>query len=78
MFLRSPPSLARHDRISFEHFNAHAGSPSKSKHLVALCGDFNVVPTDFDTYDTTSWKKNALPLPESRAAFAQLLDQGQT
>jgi exodeoxyribonuclease III len=62
----------------FKHFNGHAETLLRSKHAVALCGDFNVVPTDFDIYDTKSWKKNALLQPESRAAFAQLLAQGWT
>jgi exodeoxyribonuclease III len=62
----------------FECLNQHAASLIQSKHPVALCGDFNVVPTDFDIYDTKSWKKNALLQPESRAAFSQLLVQGWT
>jgi exodeoxyribonuclease-3 len=62
----------------FERLNQHAASLIKSRHPVALCGDFNVVPTDFDIYDTKSWKKNALLQPESRAAFSRLLAQGWT
>ncbi|MDP9088291.1 MAG: exodeoxyribonuclease III [Pseudomonadota bacterium] len=62
----------------FERFNAYAESLLKAKHPVVLCGDFNVVPTDFDIYDTKSWKKNALLQPESRAAYARLLEQGWT
>ncbi|HMC16345.1 MAG TPA: exodeoxyribonuclease III, partial [Albitalea sp.] len=31
-----------------------------SDHPVALVGDFNVVPTDFDIYNPTSWRKDAL------------------
>jgi exodeoxyribonuclease-3 len=41
-----------------------------------LCGDYNVVPTDFDIYNPASWKHDALLQPESRAAFAKLLRQG--
>ena len=62
----------------FQRLNAYAGELLKSAHPVALCGDFNVVPTDFDIYDPKSWKKNALLQPESRAAFARLLGQGWT
>jgi exodeoxyribonuclease III len=43
---------------------------------IVLAGDFNVVPTDFDIYPTTSYAKNALVQPESRAMFRRLLDQG--
>jgi len=49
-----------------------------SKHPVVLCGDFNVVPTDQDIYDTKSWKKDALLQPESREAFSRLMAQGWT
>lgn len=45
---------------------------------VVLAGDFNVVPTDFDIYPTTSWKNDALLHPRSRAAFQTLLGQGWT
>jgi len=47
---------------------------------VVLAGDFNVVPTDFDIYrsKTNSYADNALVQPQSRAAFARLLDQGWT
>ena len=62
----------------FERFNRHAESLLKAKHPVVLCGDFNVVPTDLDIYDTKSWKKNALLQPESRAAYARLIEQGWT
>jgi exodeoxyribonuclease-3 len=45
---------------------------------VVLAGDYNVVPTDFDIYDATHWRKDALLQPESRAAYQRLLDQGWT
>jgi exodeoxyribonuclease III len=45
---------------------------------VVLAGDFNVVPTPADIYPTTSYDKDALVQPQSRAAFRKLLDQGWT
>ena len=45
---------------------------------MVLAGDYNVVPTDLDIYDTKSWKKDALLQPESRECFARLLGQGWT
>jgi exodeoxyribonuclease-3 len=45
---------------------------------VVLAGDYNVVPTEADIYPTTSYDKDALVQPESRAAFQRLLDQGWT
>ena len=43
---------------------------------MVLAGDYNVVPTDFDIYDTRSWLDDALLQPESRAAYATLLEAG--
>src|SRR5215469_16472526 len=41
-----------------------------------LAGDYNVVPTPSDIYQTHSYDKDALVQPESRAAFRRLLAQG--
>ena len=60
----------------FERLIEHAKKLYKSKQPVVLCGDFNVVPTDFDIYNPASWKKDALLQPESREAYARLLKQG--
>lgn len=62
----------------FEHFIAHADSLFNSTHPVVLAGDYNVIPTDADIYNTRSWLKDALLQPESRACFQRLLDQGWT
>ena len=62
----------------FERLIAHARTLLATGAPVVLAGDYNVVPTDADIYDTRSWKTNALLQPESRAAFARLLDQGWT
>jgi exodeoxyribonuclease III len=62
----------------FERFNAYAEKLFESGHPVVLAGDYNVVPTDDDIYNTRSWLKDALLQPESRAAYARLLEQGWT
>jgi exodeoxyribonuclease-3 len=62
----------------FERLVAHARTLHDSGHPVVLAGDFNVVPTDFDIYDPTHWRKDALLQPESREAYARLLAQGWT
>lgn len=56
----------------------HAATLWPTDAPVVLAGDYNVVPTDADIYDTRSWKRDALLQPESRAAFQALLDQGWT
>lgn len=60
----------------FDRLLAHATALYGCGHPVVLVGDFNVVPTDFDIYNTRSWLKNALLQPEGRARFQHLLDQG--
>lgn len=60
----------------FERLNRHAAGLFNSGHPVVLAGDFNVVPTDLDIYNPRSWRRDALLQPESRDAFARLLEQG--
>ena len=59
-----------------ERLNRHAQTLFDSGHPVALVGDFNVVPTDFDIYNPKSWRKDALLQPQSHQAFQRLLAQG--
>jgi exodeoxyribonuclease-3 len=61
-----------------ERFHAHAEELKAAGVPVVLAGDYNVVPTPFDIYETTSYKDNALLQPAPRAAFAKLLDAGWT
>ncbi|MES2940038.1 MAG: exodeoxyribonuclease III [Pseudomonadota bacterium] len=62
----------------FERLIAHAAGLYDCGHPVLMCGDFNVVPTDFDIYNPRSWRKDALLQPESRACWERLLAQGWT
>ena len=62
----------------FAAFSAYAATLLAAGVPVVLAGDYNVVPTDFDIYNTRSWLNNALLQPESRAAYARLLAQGWT
>jgi exodeoxyribonuclease-3 len=59
-----------------ERLLAHAAELYAEDVPIVLAGDFNVVPTPYDIYQTTSYTKNALVQPEPRALFRQLLDQG--
>ena len=45
---------------------------------VALIGDFNVMPTDFDVYKPERWRDDALFRPEVRRAYGAMLKQGWT
>ncbi|PSH63039.1 exodeoxyribonuclease III [Phyllobacterium sophorae] len=60
----------------FERLRSHASDLWKMDVPAVLAGDLNVVPTDFDIYNTRSWLNNALLQPESRSAFGKLLQQG--
>ena len=55
---------------------AHAAGLYNSGVPVVLAGDYNIVPTGRDIYQTTSYDKDALVQPESRDRYRQLLDQG--
>jgi exodeoxyribonuclease III len=54
----------------------HAKSLRDSGVPVVLAGDYNVVPTPADIYATTSYDDDALVQPQSRDAFAVLIEQG--
>jgi exodeoxyribonuclease-3 len=60
----------------FKRLHKHAKALLASGAPVLLAGDFNVVPTDADIYPTTSWAKDALLQPQSRAAFRRLVELG--
>lgn len=62
----------------FERLRTHAAGLLEAGHPVALAGDYNVVPTAIDIYPTRSWDDDALVQPESRAAFAGLVEAGWT
>ena len=62
----------------FERLIDHARGLYADDRPVVLIGDYNVVPTDFDIYNTRSWLKNALLQPEPRALYQRLLGQGWT
>jgi len=57
---------------------AHAASLLDAGVPVVLAGDYNVVPTPVDIYDTHSYDHDALLAPASRTAFRRLLAQGWT
>lgn len=62
----------------FKRLNKRAAALIKMKTPVILIGDFNVIPTDNDVYKPERWVKDALFMPESKAAYKKLLEQGWT
>jgi exodeoxyribonuclease III len=57
---------------------AHARDLLAEEVPVVLAGDYNVIPTDIDTFSVRAMQDDALMQPESRAAFRALLFQGWT
>lgn len=62
----------------FRRFHKHAASLLAQDIPVVLAGDYNVMPTELDVYKPERWVDDALFLPEIRAAFKELTDQGWT
>ncbi|MET3606965.1 bifunctional non-homologous end joining protein LigD [Mucilaginibacter rubeus] len=62
----------------FQRLANHAENLVKRDLPVILIGDYNVMPTDLDTYKPEKYLENALFRPESRAAYKRMLDQGWT
>ncbi len=56
----------------------HARELLAEERPVVLAGDYNVIPTDIDTFSVRAMADDALMQPESRAAFRTLLFQGWT
>ena len=62
----------------FDRLITHAAELLTTGAPVVLAGDYNVVPTAQDIYQTRSLDNNALIQPASRRAFERLLAQGWT
>jgi len=60
----------------FERLTLRAATLLQQKMPVVLAGDYNVMPTELDVYKPESWVDDALFRPETRAAFARLMQQG--
>jgi len=61
-----------------ERLQAHADKLRTFNLPVALVGDYNVMPTDLDTYKPEKYVNNALFRPESKTAYTRLVDSGWT
>jgi exodeoxyribonuclease III len=73
------PGSKFNDKLAWlERLIRHARSLLKASVPVVLAGDYNVVPTPLDIYQTHSYDSDALVQPESRAAFQRLVTQGWT
>ena len=57
---------------------ARAAEILASEEAALLAGDYNVIPQDDDAARPEAWRRDALGLPESRAAFRRILHMGYT
>ena len=61
-----------------ERLQKHANKLQSFNLPVALVGDYNVMPTEMDTYKPEKYLENALFRPESRDLLKKLVDSGWT
>jgi exodeoxyribonuclease-3 len=61
-----------------ERLRARAKDLLTSEEPVVMAGDYNIIPQDEDAARPEVWVKDALALPESRAAFRRILNLGFT
>ncbi|SFO21012.1 Exodeoxyribonuclease III [Roseovarius lutimaris] len=61
-----------------ERLRARAQGLLASEEPVVMAGDYNIIPQDEDAARPEAWRKDALALPESRAAFRRILNIGFT
>ncbi|MDT8327616.1 MAG: exodeoxyribonuclease III [Roseovarius sp.] len=61
-----------------ERLRLRAKALLASEEPVVMAGDYNIIPQDEDAARPEVWVKDALALPESRAAFRRILNLGFT
>lgn len=61
-----------------ERLKARAEALLALEEPALMAGDYNVIPQDEDAKRPDAWRKDALALPESRAAFRRILNLGFT
>ncbi len=61
-----------------DRMERHAQNLLASEMPVVMMGDYNVIPQDEDAARPEAWRKDALAMAPSRAAFRRLLAQGWT
>jgi len=62
----------------FKRLAEHAQNLVNRDLPALLIGDYNVMPTELDTYKPEKYINNALFRPETREAYKNLIDQGWT
>jgi exodeoxyribonuclease-3 len=50
----------------------------RTERCVVMGGDYNIIPAVLDVYNPADWERDALYLPQSRAAFREIVNLGYT
>jgi exodeoxyribonuclease-3 len=61
-----------------ERLQARAAALLADEETAVVLGDYNVIPEPEDCWNPSVWSKDALFLPETRAAFRRLVNLGYT
>jgi exodeoxyribonuclease III len=61
-----------------ERLHARAAALLAAEETAVVLGDYNVIPEPKDCWDPKVWQRDALYLPETRAAFRRLIHLGFT
>jgi exodeoxyribonuclease-3 len=61
-----------------ERLRARAADLLASEEPVLMGGDYNIIPQDEDAANPDAWRRDALALPDSRAAFRRIANLGFT
>lgn len=61
-----------------ERLHARAAELMASEEVALMAGDYNIIPQDEDAARPEAWQKDALALPESRAAYRRIVNLGFT
>ncbi|RVT85157.1 exodeoxyribonuclease III [Rhodobacteraceae bacterium CCMM004] len=61
-----------------DRLRARAAALLAAEEPAVLAGDYNVIPQDADAARPDAWRKDALALPDTRAAFRRILHLGYT
>ncbi len=61
-----------------KRLQARAEALMEAEEPALMAGDYNIIPQPEDCWDTAPWEKDALFLPESRAAFRRIVNLGFT
>ncbi|MBY0298390.1 MAG: exodeoxyribonuclease III [Methylobacterium sp.] len=74
----NPVGTPKYDyKLAFlRRLTLHARGLRAREEVLVLAGDYNVIPDPADAADPEAWRTDALFLPESRAAFRALLNEG--